>query len=356
MNELRGFIRNVIRSRILLLQLLDFSAKKALVPKIFSSKYCFQGPCAKNIPSISRLGFSPELAALLLFCAVSPLAGHPDTQVQIARISEALKESRASAELFLSRAYLYMEHESLDLALADYRAFRKLDERSPAGSLGEARVLIILKRFTEAKAVLDRHLEQFPRDASALLLVADIASAEQRQADEIEACQKAIRARQSPHLPDWIRLISLESSISELPKGRTARATLKRAQTLFPSSSQLLSLELELAERFEDWMGAVAVLDRQMEAQRRKEIALFRKAAFLEKAGRIGEAATGYRKCLQTIDSLPEFLRLQEHVQKLAADCQSALLHLDASDSAATRRAEQGDTAAPPPEKPAGAG
>jgi hypothetical protein len=67
------------------------------------------------------------------FCLLGKLLAHPDTQLQIDQTTAALAKPGANPELFLSRAYLHLEHEDFTSALADYRAFAKAQPESPAG-------------------------------------------------------------------------------------------------------------------------------------------------------------------------------------------------------------------------------
>ena len=263
----------------------------------------------------------------VVFLSGATASAHPDTLLQIDGLTAKLGAEPERVELLLARAALYLEHDSFDSALADYRAFAAARPADPRGSLCIAHVLCMAQRWPDAERCLDTHLKQFGDDPAAYVLKCEAAEATKRQEDALAFCQRAIQFRAAPSFDDWTRLIRLQS---ELKTGdlSAARTSLREARRLFPKRNELVTLEIDLAERAADWPAAVGALDEFMRPLHRKEVYLARKSGLLERSGDVRAAITVCQQCRDTISALPPFLQAQEHVQTLIQQIDARLVRL----------------------------
>ena len=254
------------------------------------------------------------LACLLL--PAPPLAAHGDVRDSIAALTRRIAKEPKNADLYLKRGELRRVSGQIDLALADYRAARRLAPKQDAPLLCASRALVEAGRGPDARPFLEQYLSRHPKDGAAHALSGRALLAENRF-DEASRAYDAAVAYQPRPTPD----LYLERARAATGAGRAEdalRGVEEGLQRLGPAAAlEEAALDLELTlSRFD---AALQRLERLAKGAPRKETSLARAGEVLERAGRLAEARDAYLRALAAVQELPPRLRDQRATAELEA-------------------------------------
>jgi hypothetical protein len=147
------------------------------------------------------------------------VSGHADIADRIAAVSARITASPGEAELFFRRAELYRIHGDWAAAVADYDRAASIDPGLAAVHLGRGRLLLDEGRPSAAAREIDIYLGRIPRDARALALRAQAASAgrDARAATAFWDAALAAASDEEPLLPDWRLARDADARAAGLP-------------------------------------------------------------------------------------------------------------------------------------------
>ena len=182
------------------------------------------------------------LLGLLANCALA----HPDLDLQIEALDQAIIANPGDASLYLQRGDLHRRHGDYETAQADFDQARLLDPKLSELDLREGQALVDAGQLAAGESLLDRYLARFPDRATALVARASARSGQGRHreaaADLVAAIDNSPQA--APVLYSSLAVEWLATEPSETDSaGQVLAAALQR----FPSEISLLGLATDLA-------------------------------------------------------------------------------------------------------------
>ena len=252
----------------------------------------------------SRLG-SVLAAAALILCGAS-LSAHDGLTEQIAAVTAQISRNPGSFDLVVRRAELYREDHQWKEALADLDRAERLDRTRPAPDLVRAHVYLDTHRWQASVEAATRFLARQTGHADALIVRG---RARAKLGDRRAAAADFTRALETRPLPG----VYLERAHNVESLGpRNVESALRGLDEGITRLGPIVTLELEAVElelRLKRYDAALARLDRVSAQSARKDTWLARRAAILERAGRLDEARVTYTAALDSANSQRERIR-----------------------------------------------
>ncbi|MDB6027317.1 MAG: uncharacterized protein JWM68_3540 [Verrucomicrobiales bacterium] len=271
-----------------------------------------------------------KLFLAFLICSVFGLlfpkasVAHGDVHQQILVLTEKMQASTNRAELLLRRAELYRMDEDYLSALADCSAVARMDPTNSLVHFVRGRILFDKKKFSAAKAELDRFLETYPQHSEALLIRARSWRSLGETTEADKDYTMAINAAAAPE-PDWY--YEYAQMLQAGGQGTAALAVVDNGC----KRTGAVSLELfavDLAVELKDFDNALHRLDKFCSQSQRKEKWFVRRGEVLEKAGRPAEACESYKQAEQAWVALPRQFQSSVSAQQLHTEIAASLQRL----------------------------
>jgi tetratricopeptide (TPR) repeat protein len=206
----------------------------------------------------------------VMLCAAL-LCAHVDPEVQIAALTQQMRQEPRDARLYLKRAGLQRSLGRWDLALADLDRCEALAPRLAAVDLVRGRTLLEARRPREARAALDRFLGRQPGHAEALILRARALVELGHRESAVADYEQALARHPAPRPEHYLERARLQAPAAALRGLDRGIARLGPVVTL-----ELAAIELDLQLRNYD--SALARLDRIAAQAARKDPWLARRA------------------------------------------------------------------------------
>jgi tetratricopeptide (TPR) repeat protein len=246
--------------------------------------------------------------------AAGPLCAHPEIDEALARLNPLIAASPNDADLYLERGELYVRHDDLVSAEANYLRAAELAPKHPAlprllGSLEFAQ-----GKLAEARKHFDAALERNPFDAESLVLRARTLSALNARGAAIADYDRALKLIENPPPEIFLERASLHAA----PKDalRSLEDGLERLGPVISLEVRALALEESLG-LVDAALKRVDILTQQTE---RREVWLKRRGDILAHAGRAREAEVAYTAARSALDALPDWLRDSPDTRRLASE------------------------------------
>jgi len=270
------------------------------------------------------------LLGLALVCSAEggAAAAHEDLHERIAAVGREIARDPARVDLYVKRGELHRLHRDWALARADIEHAGRLDARAAGLDLLRARLYVDLERFDAAFVVVDRILDERPRDLDALALRATLAVRRARYAAALRDFERLLEIA-SPPRPE-LYLARAAALLAESPAD-LARAVASLDQGIAAlgdlPSLQLRAIELERARGRAD--AALERLGRVARRSARQERWLAERGEILLEAGREAEARDAFEGALRAVAGLPAGPRETRAVRELAQRVKARLAELD---------------------------
>ena len=237
-------------------------------------------------------------ALAIALCFQTETLAHPAIEQQIQDINRALAAAPADTGLVLRRAELFFQHGQYKDALDDLAAVERISPRTADLAYRRAKIYREMKRFDEARALLERYVADQPANSSAQRLLSG-AYHDLGQLDKaIEAGQKAIQSSVRPSPDDYLELAAMQRTSAANP------AALKTIEQGIGKLGSIITLQLA-ALAIEEETGLFDAALRRIDALKsagvQEESRLVWRARVLAKSGREQEAR---EDCLQAKKSL----------------------------------------------------
>lgn len=252
---------------------------------------------------------------LVQLCCQLPSSGHGDAHEALNRLTEAMVASPQDAALPFERARLYELHGDFALALADLDRVAKLNPGDQRAVALRARILRLMGKPKEAKALQQAFLESHPQQYQVRFeycrTLVDLGETEVAT-KELDAL---ISTAEHPS-PDVVAMrLEITEAIQEngpaLALAWLNEFLAKHSLPVFQDAA--LRLEIHLGKTAD----ALRRLDELVSTAPRPEALLLRKAELLQSTGQTNAAAAAARQAQQAISRLPDAVRNSRASQKL---------------------------------------
>ncbi|WP_395015289.1 tetratricopeptide repeat protein [Dongia sp.] len=203
-----------------------------------------------------------------------------DLENAIADLTALIDRFKDSAELIMSRGYIYMRDRKFDLAAADFTEFLRLRPESSAALRARAGAYADLKQYDKAAEDYDAAIER------------------------------------DPDLP--LSYVARGNFHSQLGQDTEALADFARAITLYPGSSAAHSGRAYALLQQGDYRGAIKSFDQAMKYDDKASYALGGRASVYQVIGDHEASLRDYKKAVELDPSEP-FIKLLYFVEQLHA-------------------------------------
>ena len=247
------------------------------------------------------------VVALLLLTLAPSLGAHSGILYQIETVSAAIARDPGNADLRLRRASLHRQQQMWLEALDDLRMARSFTVGLPGIERLMGEVLLDAGRLDEACSVLDRYLNDRPRDGTALVARARAAVRLGHFEAAARDFARAIDAVVPPQRPRPGLYLGQARALSVLGDEGVASA-LNILEEGIVRLGPLIMLQVEtidLEMRLGNTDGALGRLADVASGSTRKESWHLRRAGILEQVGRLEEAREAYLLARGAIAELP---------------------------------------------------
>ena len=263
--------------------------------------------------------------ALLGLAVAADSHAHGDLDDVIAAISRDLAHA-PSAELFLLRARLHLEHHDHANALMDCARARLLGGEPAAVERCLGRVLFVDGQADDALAALDRALIRQPQDGETLELRAQVLLALARDEEALAGLDRRESCLPPPQPQFYLDRLALQRALDQPAAVQLAGLDQGRHRLGALVVLEEASLTCELEHGLEH--AALARLKRLAASAARPEPWLLQQGDLLLRLGRLQEAQAAYREALVALDRLPPARRQTSSTTTLALRLQAQLAHL----------------------------
>jgi tetratricopeptide (TPR) repeat protein len=268
--------------------------------------------------------------AIVSSLTLSLVSAHPPVSSSIDRLSHSIEHDPGNAELYLRRGELYRSELRWDSAQADFTRASKIDPTRTVVDLYFGRLHLDRNRPEEALPVLDRFLERSDGDPAGFELrgraLVSLGRHSDAEKDFAAAIDKIVMAGGTPRPAVYLQWTEAANkaglpTAEQLDRLETALVLLGR-----PISLELAALKIETEAKL--FHAALVRIDRLLASARRREMWLARRAALLERAGRVTEARSAHLEVLETVSALPPSLRNVPAIARLQSDAVTSLERL----------------------------
>lgn len=282
-----------------------------------------------NLPAPATLTTPLLLFMLLLGLAWHrPMAAwsHGDVHHRIEAASRALEARPDDVQVIMRRGSLYLIDEDPASAVKDFKRAHALDPSIPEVHFLMGKALLGAGDYKGAIEALNQHLEKHPQDPQGYIVRGRVwAKVEdpRQSADDFSSALSFMKQPSPDYFIERARVLATKPAfMAEAVEGLDSGI-----QKLGPLVTLVLTaVELEVAQQQFD--AALVRMDRLLELSERNESWKIRKADILLEAGRTEEALALYQETLVSLRSLPHRNRKTRTIQKLEADVQEKIRHL----------------------------
>jgi tetratricopeptide (TPR) repeat protein len=267
----------------------------------------------------------PMAVFCLLALVLDPPAAsaHGDLHAQILAVTRAIAAAPTNASLYLQRGELYRAHHAPRSARADYDRALALDPSLDAARLARARLLVELRRATEAGPDLEAFLARHPGHVQATLVRARARGASGDVRGAVADYDAVLAATPDPDC-------GLERARLLAATGREAdrRQAVAGLDALMTELGPIVTLDLEaiaLLVDLGDHDAALARVDRAIARTPNATSWRVRRADLLRRAGRTAEARQAYLDARAAFDILPPARRQTRDAQRARVAIDTAL-------------------------------
>ncbi len=253
--------------------------------------------------------------------------GHPDLEVQIARITAQIAASPNSPALYFQRADTHRQHADWTSAEKDYAKVLQLDPRFYEVYLARGQMLHDSGRDVEALQELNHFLSLRNSHGLGYSTRGRVLGALRRYEDAVNDFDQAILGNPPPSLEDYLyraRCLAAcgTNRLREAVRGLDASPASYQALL----SLQDLAVDLEVKQgEFDD---ALKRLDKHFAKLPRKEWWLKRRAEILEQAGKSAEASAACREALRHLEALSPNVRATRATRELEGKIREMIVRL----------------------------
>lgn len=226
------------------------------------------------------------------------ISAHPAIEQQIHDINRALAAAPADTGLVLRRAELFFQHEQYKAALDDLAAVERIAPGTPDLAYRRAKIYREMKRFDEARILLERHVADHPANAPAQRLLSRTYRDLELFDQAVDAGRKAIESSARPSPDDYLELAAMQRSSGAHP------AALKTIEQGISKLGSIITLQLAaiaIEEQTGRFDAALQRIDALKSAGVQEESRLVWRARVLTRSGRAQEAR---ENCLQAKTAL----------------------------------------------------
>ncbi len=269
---------------------------------------------------MSRHQFCQAVLFCLALCVAVP--AHEGIHEQLVAVTRQIQTDPRNAQLYLLRGELHRLHRDWAAARADFAQAAKLNAALRAVEFSRGRLWLDANQPRLAVAAFTRFLATQPTHAEAFIL---------RARAHVRLKQHAAAAQ------DYTRAIALLprakpdhylERAAALTRAGQHRAALRSLDEGLAQLGPLVTLQLkasELETQLKRWDAALARVDSLAAQTPRQESWLVKRAAILQRAGRLAAARAVYAAALQALDALPPAQRNTKAMHDLAAQIHTAL-------------------------------
>jgi len=271
------------------------------------------------------------LAAVMM--TVRPAPAH-DPALHVAELTALLERQPWRADLHWRRGEQYRALQRWDEAATDFQAALTLDADFTAAVLALARTNLDRGRPEEAVSDAELILARRQDLHSAWLIYAQALDEAGFGAQAVFAYDMYLKLAAPPEQPPppdvYLRRARLLVALGDDRRSEALEGLDEGIERL--GGAVALHLEaIEIERSLGRYDDALRRVDGLLDAARRKEPWLARRAELLARAGRCDEAAASYRAALDQIGALPEHIRRTAATEAMRLEIERALAELDAA-------------------------
>ena len=266
---------------------------------------------------------------LAVFCLLALLLGppaaaaHGNLHAQILAVTRAIAAAPTNASLYLQRGELHRAHHAPRSARADYDRALALDPSLDAARLARARLLVELRRATEAGPDLEAFLARHPGHVQATLVRARARGASGDVRGAVADYDAVLAAT-----PDPDRGLERARLLAATGREADRRQAVAGLDALMTELGPIVTLDLEaiaLLVDLGDHDAALARVDRAIARTPNATSWRVRRADLLRRAGRTAEARQAYLDARAAFDILPPARRQTRDAQRARVAIDTAL-------------------------------
>jgi predicted Zn-dependent protease len=266
-----------------------------------------------------------KLAALFvgfLLVFSLPLHAHDGLHEQIIAVTKKIRKDPKDPALYLKRAELYRLHAEWRNAKADFLRAEQLGPNDPAVDLGRGKLWLDAKRYSRARAALDKYLSKEPDGFEGVITMARVLAKLKNSEGSNRYYTQAIGLAPQDSTEIYFErsgMLAAAGKVDEAIKGLDEGVVKLGPIVTLQMAAVDLEIKLGRHER------AVERLDKLAETMPRKESLLLRRGEILLQAGKPCEARASLIASQSGFDSLPPARRNVRAVKAQVTQLRSLL-------------------------------
>jgi tetratricopeptide (TPR) repeat protein len=242
------------------------------------------------------------------------------TADRLTELSAEIAKQPANAALLLRRAEIHDQRGDLASAMADLDLAAALPQGAQPANVAAGELLHRQQQFAAALERLDLALRIDAGDPRALRTKGRVLVALRRMSEAAVVQRRLLAVLPAPEPDDYVELAQSLATGANRPGKLAALRVLDQGIARLGPVVSLQGLAMELELELRRWDAAIRRVDTLAAASPRQDIWLKRRGEILLQAGRRGQARQAFLAALQALDRLGPDMRRAPAIQELAAE------------------------------------